>query len=162
VQRAEGAVLYAADDHGWGGDVARSEGLATVDMGSWTLRPLGQPAAHYAGSAMAIAGTGDGRLYAELAGGLLAAVDVTSRAITLLSPDELCKGPGAPVAFFGGALWLFRGGGGLYLPGSVNQPAVQASVLRFDIGTHRFEQVGATTASVYVAAGAAPCVPTGR
>ena len=144
AQRVGDPVLYAADNHGWGGDVARSEGLATVDIASWTLKPIGQPAAHYAGSAMAIAGTGEGRLYAELAGGRLASIDVTSRVVTLLSSAEVCKGPGAPFAFFGGALWLFKGSGNLYLPGPPSQPTSFASVLRFDIATRRFEQVGIT------------------
>jgi hypothetical protein len=155
-----GAILYVADDHGWGGDVARSEGLATIEIASWTLKPLGQPAAHYSGSAMAIAGTDDGRLYAEFAGGRLASIDVTSRAVTLLSSDEVSKGPGAPVAFFRGALWLFTGSGSLYMPGPTTQPAVLAGVLRFDIPTRRFEQVGVASSRIYVAAGASPCAPT--
>ena len=130
-----GATLYGADDHGWGGDVAPSLGLATIDRTTWKLTPV-----HKTPARMNLAGAASGALYAASPGVVEELAPVTYKG-TDLKITGLAKGPGAPMAFHRGALWFFGPSG----------------VLRFDLGTKTLRKELPALSLPIDGAGAASC-----
>lgn len=130
-----GTTLYGADDHGWGGDVAPSLGLATIDRATWKLTPV-----HKTTSRMHLAGAPGGALYAASPGAVEELARGTYKA-TDLKLVGLEKGPGAPMAFHKGALWFFS----------------QSGVMRFDLGTKTMKKVLPALGVLIDGAGGASC-----
>jgi hypothetical protein len=130
-----GTTLYGADDHGWGGDVAPSLGLATIDRTTWKLTPV-----HKSTSRMHLAGTATGALYAATPGAVEELARPTYKGSDLKIPD-LEKGPGAPMAYHLGALWFFGASG----------------VVRFDLATKTRRVVLPALSMPIDAAGSASC-----
>lgn len=139
-----GGVLWAADDHGWGGDVQPSLGLARVDGTKLTL--VGNPE-H--GSPWILAGTPTG-MYGEPPSNI-ERVDVSKRPPTAeeLTPFEMfAKGPGVPIAYFRRAIYLFQ----------TTVPGMKGDVVRFDTDTRTSKVVLPSTRQDSIeAAGAAAC-----
>jgi hypothetical protein len=130
-----GPTLYAADDHGWGGDVAPSLGLATIDRTTWKLTPV-----HKSAARMHLAGTTAGALYAASPGVVETLARATYKGTDLKVPD-LEKGPGAPMAYHLGALWFFGRNG----------------VMRFDLASKTLRKVLPALSVTIDAAGGASC-----
>jgi hypothetical protein len=140
-----GETLWAADDHGWGGDVSPSKGLAKIDRTTFALEPIGNP---YDGSRMIIAGTPDGTLYAEPPV-TIDRLDLTKKkpsAKELTKFEEFAKAEGVPMAYFRGAIYL------------VHPQFPRADIARFDLETKKYDVlVPASFEGILVSAGAAPC-----
>lgn len=145
-----GDTLWAADDHGWGGDVPPSKGLATIDRAKLVLSPVGQP---HGASSFVLAGTRDGKLYAQPPV-TIGTVDLDKKKPVfkaLTGFEDFAKAQGAPMAFYDGVLYLFQGSAGLFYKGET------AGVLRFDPATKKFESVYPVIEGTIVSAGSAPC-----
>jgi hypothetical protein len=142
-----GSTLWASDDHGWGGDVKPSLGLARVDRAKLTLTPVGNPAYQ---SRMILAGTADGTLYAEPPVNI-DRIDLTQAKPTAkeLTPfEEFAKADGVPMAYFHGAIYLF----------DVPMPAFEGDVVRYDLAKKTYTvMLPPTRQYQYVAAGASMC-----
>ena len=142
-----GDTLWASDDHGWGGDVQPSLGLARVDRAKLTLSPAGDP---MHGSRMLLAGAPDGALYAEPPVNI-DRIDVTKAKpiATELTPFEaFAKADGVPMAYFRGAIYLFQ----------TTMPGVAGDVVRFDPGIKSYTVLLPTAREGFIrAAGAAMC-----
>ena len=130
-----GATLYGADDHGWGGDVAPSLGLATIDRATWKLTPV-----HKSTARMFLAGTANGGLFAASPAGVEELARGTYKG-TDLKIAGLEKAPGAPMAHHMGALWFFG----------------QNGVMRFDLGTKTMAKVLPALSVPIDGAGGASC-----
>lgn len=130
-----GATLYAADDHGWGGDVAPGLGLATVDRTTWKLTPV-----HKSPGRMHLAGAATGALYAAAPGAVSELARGTYAASDLKVPD-LEKGAGAPMAYHNGMLWFFGASG----------------VMRYDLHAKTMRKVLPALTTTIDGAGGASC-----
>jgi hypothetical protein len=143
-----GATLWAADDHGWGGDAEPSRGLARVDRKSLALAPIGNP--YRGGSSFLIAGTPDGGLYAEPPV-TVDRLDPTKKKPTftpLTAFEDFAKGQGVPMAYQSGSIYLFQ----------TTVPPWRADVLRFDPATKKYTVVlPPAFDGTIVGAGAATC-----
>ena len=130
-----GTTLFAADDHGWGGDVAPSLGLATIDRTTWKLTPV-----HKSAARMHLAGAAAGALYAASPGAVAELARATYQPSDLKVP-ELEKGPGAPMSYHNGSLWFFAATG----------------VMRFDLHARTMRKVLPPLAMTIDGAGGASC-----
>lgn len=142
-----GDTLWASDDHGWGGDVAPSKGLARLDRTTLVLQPIGNP---YQGSRIILAGTPDGKLYGQPPVSIdLLDVSKKKPAFKALTGFEaFAKGGGVPMAYFRGDIYLFH----------TTMPDRQADVLRFDLEKKSYTIVlPPAFEGILVSAGAAPC-----
>jgi sugar lactone lactonase YvrE len=145
-----GDTLWAADDHGWGGDVTPSKGLAKIDRTTLALTPFAQPVGD---RSLLLAGTRDGKLYAQppVTIGLVELEKKKPSFKALGGFEDFAKGPGAPMAFYDGMIFVFQGVGGLF------HDAETAGVLRFDPAKKRYAVILPVFEGTIVSAGAAPC-----
>jgi len=169
-----GETLFASDEHvendegtpGADDPPQESRGLGRIDRDKLRLSVDGafERAGEPTADPCSIAGTGDGRLFALCAGGELAEVDLQRDAgkpqtsVPLRKIDVEGPLPHAaqtrPMAFWGGALWVFS------QPCDVTSPCdgKGTAVIRVDVAARRATRL-ADLPIVVRAAGASTCAP---
>ncbi|MGH7280604.1 MAG: hypothetical protein ACRELY_03705 [Polyangiaceae bacterium] len=154
-------TLFASDEHDSHGDPAPSKGLASIDRSALRLVPIGKYEAKtsFEDAPCSLAGTGDGRLFAQCPGQelWLASQHPDPTKISLArvadTTDWLPRFSIRPFAFFGGALWFFPH------PCDTGNCEEGSHVTRFDLAT-KFVRADVTVLPLIVsAATTSTCAP---